>query len=205
MFEMLAQTTQPVITGIEVFEQVSHFYQNAWGNLMWLIGILITLLVVGIGLVPWWIGYQQKRKFDIKEKELTEQILLTAKNTKKEIFKASHEIYSTMYFRQGFAAITNKNYNHGIMDYFSAIEHDLLADRVKNAGLHLQILEMTVDTTCEKEEFKEAINEFVKGGQLKDQIARVREAAESVEDSEAKNDFISVLERVLSRLTSIAQ
>jgi len=38
MFEILAQTTQPVITDPEVVNQVRVFYEAGWGKLLWVVG-----------------------------------------------------------------------------------------------------------------------------------------------------------------------
>ena len=66
MIGFLAQASQPVvITGAEVFEQVSGFYNNAWNQLQFMLAALIAILVAGIGLVPWWISRQQEKSFAI--------------------------------------------------------------------------------------------------------------------------------------------
>ena len=71
MMEMLAQTTQPVITGMDVVNEVMDFVWYGW---LILVGTgVIVGFVVGF-LIPLWIAKTQERKFTDRQEQLEQMI-----------------------------------------------------------------------------------------------------------------------------------
>ena len=85
MLTIVAQTTLPSVTGLDVVNQVSDFFWMAWTLLMATVGALG--LVVG-WLVPRWIAKTQERSFKLREKALFDRIETIQRKALEEIDRA---------------------------------------------------------------------------------------------------------------------
>lgn len=70
------------ITGLDVLNNVNTFYNSAWGNLIWVVGIIL-----GIGgvVLPILIQLWQKRTLKLNEDELRKEITLAVNSAKDEL------------------------------------------------------------------------------------------------------------------------
>ncbi len=86
MFDILAQTTQP---SLENLQQVHQFYEDAWGNLTWMISAMgafagAFLLIVG-WLLPTLLERGRARTFELSKKDVQDEM--------RRLIKSETELY----------------------------------------------------------------------------------------------------------------
>ena len=60
---------------IDILDKVHGFYQDAWTNLLWFVGVLMTVLALVVGvLVPWWLERSRKQTFQLSEERVMDEI-----------------------------------------------------------------------------------------------------------------------------------
>ena len=78
IFYLLAQTTQPAVDIVRVLEYSQKFYNDAWTNLLLVVGFLgafVGLIVTIAGIIyPAWRSWKQEKTFEKTEKALLEKI-----------------------------------------------------------------------------------------------------------------------------------
>lgn len=78
MFDIIAQTTQPVSDLLKITKDVHDFYGSSWNSLIWAVGvcmgIFLALLALIGGLMPWLAERSRERAFKLKEDSLRADI-----------------------------------------------------------------------------------------------------------------------------------
>ena len=94
MMHILAQATSGTPDVMEIVRGVHEFYNQAWGNLLWVVGCIgavaaALLSLIGL-LVPWWLERVRRDSFKLDKETLLKGVEATKVETLGRIEEATN-------------------------------------------------------------------------------------------------------------------